>query len=178
MRIEVDSVLRHPRAAVFAAYRDDIGALSEYMPNVRRIEVVERVADGALVRLYNTWHGAVEMPANLAHKLEERFLSWDDHAVWNASTWSCEWTIEPHALREAVRCKGRIDFIELGAGGKTRIELSGELTFELERVRAVPSFLAGSLGRTAESFLVRAITANLVAVNDALAAYLREDTVA
>jgi len=177
MRIEVDSVLRHPRPAVFAAYRDDLRALCEYMPNVRRIDVTERIEDGAVVRLRNTWHGGVEMPANLAHKLEERFLSWDDHAIWSEPTWSCEWTIEPHALREAVRCKGRIDFVELGAG-KTRIELSGDLSFELARVRGVPSFLAGSLGRTAESFFLRAITANLEAVNDALAAYLREDTVA
>src|SRR5690606_20304495 len=106
---------------------------------------------------------------------EERFLSWDDHAVWNPASWSCEWRIEPHALRDAVRCSGRIDFVEIGNGEKTRIELSGELTFNLERVR-VPSFLAGSLGRSAESFFVRAITANLVAVNDALAEYLREDT--
>ncbi len=178
MRIEVDAVLGHPREAVFAAYRDDIRALSDYMPNVRRIDVVERVDEAGVVRLFNRWHGGVEMPANLAHRLEERFLSWDDHAIWDQSTWSCEWTIEPHALREAVRCKGRIDFVELGGGGRTRIELSGDLTFALERVRGVPSFLAGSLGRTAESFFLRAITANLVAVNDALAVYLRGDTVA
>ncbi len=177
MRIEADAVLHRPRDAVFAAYRDDMRALAAYMPNVRRIDVAERVDDGPLVRLHKVWHGGSELPANLAQKVEERFLSWDEHAVWNRSSWSCDWTIEPHALHEAVRCKGRIEFVEIGSE-RTRIELAGDLSIELDRVRAVPSFLAGSLARTAESFLVRTITANLVAVNDALAAYLHEDTVA
>jgi hypothetical protein len=177
MRIEADSVLRHPREAVFAAYRDDIGALIEYLPNVRRIEEAARSEDGHVVRMHKVWHGATELPANLSAKLEERFLSWDDHAVWDGSRWSCEWTIHPHALREAVRCAGHIDFIDLGSG-RTRIEMAGDIAIELERVKGVPAFLAGSLARTAESFLVRTISANLVSVNDALAAYLREDTVA
>lgn len=176
MRIEADAVLRHPRQAVFTAYRDAIRSLVEYLPNVRRIDVVERSDDGPIARIHKVWHGATEIPASLATKLEERFLSWDDYAVWNEDTWSCEWTIRPHALREAVRCVGRIDFIDLG--GRTRVELTGELAIELDRVKGVPTFLAGSLGRSAESFLVRTITANLVSVNDALAEYLREDTVA
>lgn len=177
MRIEADAVLHQPRDGVFVAYRDEIRTVAAYMPNVRRIDVAERVEDGGLVRMKKVWHGGVELPANLAHKLEERFLSWDEHAVWDRSSWSCEWTIEPHALHEAVRCRGRTEFVEIGSD-RTRIELAGELSIELDRVRALPSFLAGSLARTAESFLVRTITANLVAVNDALAAYMREDTVA
>lgn len=177
MRIEADSVLRYPRDAVFAAYRDDIAAFVEFLPNVRSIEVVDRRVDGPVVHLHNVWHGSAELPANLAQRFEERFLSWDDHATWDQRTWSCEWTIEPHAFEEAVRCRGRSDFIDLG-GERTRLEMTGELAIELDRVRGVPSFLAGSLGRTAEAFLVRQITANLAAVSDALAAYLREDTVA
>jgi hypothetical protein len=176
MRIEADSVLRYPRDAVWTAYRDDLAAFIEFLPNVRHIEVHEREELGSgVVRLRNTWYGSTELPASLASKLEERFLSWEDCAIWDSRTFSCEWTIEPHAFREAVRCRGRSDYIDIG-GGRTRVEMSGELAIELDRVRGVPSFLAGSLGRTAESFLVRQITANLVAATDALAAYLREDT--
>lgn len=176
MRIEADSVLHHPREAVYQAYRDEMEVFAEYLPNIRRFEVVERAREGSIVRLHNRWHGATELPASLSAKLEERFLSWDDYATWNEDTWSCEWTIEPHALREAVRCRGRTEFIDLG--GRTRIELTGELAIELDRVKGVPSFLAGSVGRTAESFLVRAITANLTSLSDALAAHLGDDTVA
>lgn len=176
MRIEADSVLHHPREAVYVAYRDEMEVFAEYLPNIRRFEVVERAREGSILRLHNRWHGGTELPASLSAKLEERFLSWDDYATWNQDAYSCEWTIEPHALREAVRCRGRTDFIDLG--GRTRIELTGELSIELDRVKGVPSFLAGSLGRTAETFLVRTITANLASMSDALAAHLREDTVA
>ena len=182
MRIEADAVLRHRREAVFTAYRDEIASFVEYLPNVRLIEVVERVEEGHLYRMHNVGHGTTELPAGLTHRLEDRFLTWDDYAVWDASTYTCEWTIEPHSLREAVVCRGRCDFIDLG-GGRTRMEMTGELAIELERVRGVPSFLAESLGRTAlgravETLLVRQVTTNLTSVSDALAAYLSADTVA
>lgn len=170
-------MLRHPLDAVFTTYRDDIAAFVEYLPNVRKIEILERVEEGPIVRLHNRWHGSTELPAPLAQRLEERFLSWDDYAVWDARTSVCEWTIQPHSFRDAVRCRGKNTFVDLG-GGRTRLEISGELSIELERVPGVPSFLAGSLARTAESFLVRQIAANLASVSDALAAYLHEDTVA
>jgi hypothetical protein len=176
MRIEADSVLRHPLDAVFAAYRDDLTAFVEYLPNVRHIEIIARADDGDVVRLHNRWHGATELPQALASRLEARFLSWDDYAVWDARTHVCEWTIHPLALREAVRCRGQNVFVELG-GERTRLEIRGELSIELERVPAVPAFLAGSLARTAESFLVRQIAANLASMSDALAAYLGKDTV-
>ncbi|HJL19815.1 MAG TPA: hypothetical protein RMH99_29395 [Sandaracinaceae bacterium LLY-WYZ-13_1] len=177
MRIEADAVLRHPREAVFTAYRDDLPAFVEFLPNVRAIEVLERREEGGVVHLHNRMHGATELPAPLAQRLEERFLSWDDRARWDRSEWSCRWRISTHAFESAVRCTGRSDFIDLG-GDRTRLEIGGELSIELGEVKAVPAFLAGSLGRTAERFLVRQISANLAAVADALAAYLREDTVA
>src|SRR5687768_17321438 len=98
MRIEADSVLRYPRDAVWTAYRDDLAAFIEFLPNVRHIEVHEREELGSgVVRLRNTWYGSTELPASLASKLEERFLSWEDCAIWDSRTFSCEWTIEPHA---------------------------------------------------------------------------------
>jgi hypothetical protein len=44
----------------------------------------------------------------------------------------------------------------------------------VKKVRGVPSFLAGSIGKTVENFLVKQITANLTSVSDALTRYLRE----
>lgn len=174
MRIEADSVLRHPREAVFVAYRDALPELVGQLPNVRRVELVKRTEDGPVVSRHLRWHGAVELPSALAN-LGERFLSWDDHAIWDHRSFSCQWRIEPHVLREAVVCHGRTELVDLD-GERTRIELTGELSIELERVR-VPSFLAESLARTAERFLVRTILVNLDGVSATLDAYLREDTI-
>lgn len=177
MRIEADSVLHHPRPRVFAAYRDDIRAFIGYLPNVREIEVLERRDEGSVVRLHNVWRGGIELPEKLSDALETSFFSWDDRAVWDEQVWTCEWVIEPHAWKGAVTCEGKSEFVALG-DDRTRLQMTGDLSIDLDRVRAVPSFLAGSLGRTAEAFLVRQITANLAATSEALAAYLRSGTTA
>ena len=177
MRIELDSILPYPCELVFATYRDDMTAFVEYLPNVRRIETLSREEEGAITKLHNIWHGATELPAALAQSLEARFLSWDDYAEWDADARVCSWTIAPRAFRDAVRCEGRTAFIEL-ADDKTRIDMTGELAIDFDRVRGVPGFLAGSLGRTAESFLLRQLTLNLEMMSQAIERYLEEDTVA
>ena len=175
MRIEADSVLRHPRSRVFVAYRDDIRQVVDFMPNVREIEVVEREDDGAVVRLHNIWRGGIKLPEKLSSALSTSFFSWDDRASWDERTWSCDWTIVPLAFEGAVTCDGHCEFVDLG-GDRTRLEMTGELSIHLGRIKGVPAFLAGSLGRTTEAFLIRQITANLAAVSDGLAAYLSGDT--
>jgi len=175
MRIEADSVLHHPRARVFEAYRDDIREVVDFMPNVRTIEVIDRQEEGAKVRLHNIWRGGIQLPEKLSSALSIGFFSWDDRAAWDESTWSCDWTIVPLAFEGAVTCDGRCEFVDLG-GTKTRLEMTGELAIHLERIKGVPAFLAGGLARTTEAFLMRQITANLAAVSDGLAAYLSGDT--
>ncbi len=170
MRIEADSVLRHPRPEVFVAYRDDIQEVVDFMPNVRAIEVLERQEDGPQVRLHNIWRGGIKLPEKLSSALSTSFFSWDDRAFWDESSWSCEWTIVPLAFEGAVTCEGRCQFVDLG-GDRTRLEMTGELSIHLGRIK-VPAFLAGSLGRKSEAFLIRQITANFAAVSDGLAAYL------
>jgi hypothetical protein len=174
MRIEVDSVVHQPRERVFAAYRDDLADLIDLLPNVRSVDVQSRVVDGAIIRMHNTFAGATELPEALMRAFENRFLQWEDDAVWNESTWICEWTIHTSALREAVSCAGRTEFIDVG-NGRTRLELRGDLAIDLRRVR-VPAFLAASLGRTLESFLVRHIASNLETVAEALGTHLGHDT--
>lgn len=176
MQIELDSVLPYPREVVFAAYRDDITAFVEHLSNVRSIEVLSREEEGPIVRLHNRWHGETELPDALSARLEERFLSWDDHAVWDADALTCSFTIEPRSFRKTVRCTGRCDFIALD-DNRTRLDMTGELSIEFDSVRGIPSFLAGSIGRTAEAFLIRQLTTNLEGVGRAIDAYLGADTV-
>ena len=72
-------------------------------------------------------------------------------------------------------CEGRTQFVAIGAE-RTRLEMTGELSIDRARLRALPRFLAGGLARTAEAFLMRQIATNLTATCDALATYLGSDT--
>lgn len=175
MRIEADSILPFSRAVVFHAYRDDLPKVVEFLPNVRAIEVKKRETEGTVTTLFNVWHGGGEVPAAARALLDEKALSWDDHAVWDESTYMCNWTINTHAFTDAVTSKGQTKLIEL-TPDRTRIELRGEFAIDLKKVRGIPSFLAGSVGKAVEGFLSKQITANLTSTTDALSRYLTKKT--
>ena len=172
MRIEADSVVPFPRPRVFAAYRDDMRDFVKLLPNLRGIEMKEREEkEPGVTRILNVWHGGGDIPAAVRGVMGDKALSWDDYALWREPDWYVEWNIKPHVLTEAVKCGGKTSFVELG-GGRTRMEIRGDISIDLKKVRGVPSFLAGSIGRAVEQFLVRAITPNLTGVADALTKHL------
>lgn len=171
MRIEADSIVPFPRARVFAAYRDDMRDFVKLLPNIRSIDVKERTEDGGIIKIFNVWNGGGDIPVAVRAVMGDKALSWDDHAVWREPDWLVEWNIKPHVLTEAVKCTGKTTFIDLG-GTRTRMEIRGDIGIDLKKVRGVPSFMAGSVGRAVEQFLVRAITPNLTGTADALTKYL------
>jgi hypothetical protein len=111
--------------------------------------------------------------AEVVKLLGNESLSWDDFATWRQDLWIVEWNIRTSVFTEAVTCAGKNTFIEI-APDKTRLEIHGDISIDVKKVRGVPSFLAGSIGKTVENFLVKQITANLTSVSDALSRYLRE----
>jgi len=172
VRIEADSVLSFPRERVFRAYRDELPAFTEHLPNVRAIEVKSRTDEGLRTVLHNVWHGGGEIPAPLVKLLGDASLSWDDHATWDEAAWSVSWDIRTSLFTEAVTCGGKNTFIALGAD-RTRLEIQGDISIDVKKVRGLPSFLAGSISKTVESFLVKQITANLTTVSSALTKHLQ-----
>jgi hypothetical protein len=180
MEISADATLPFPRAIVFAAYRDDLTKLLEYLPNVRSIEVKSRKespgprgADGVPVlhvELVNIWHGGGEIPAAARAVLSEAMLSWTDYATWTEENWTCAWRSETHAFTEAVKSVGTNQFVEVDGG--TRIQIRGVLEIDAKKIKGVPGFLAGKVGSAVESFLASRIKPNLIEVTEGLHKYL------
>jgi hypothetical protein len=170
MELRADARLPFPRAQVFAAYRDKIVDLLPYLPNVRSIEVKTRKDEGKIVRLLNVWRGGGEIPAAARAVLSEAMLTWDDEAVWNEDDWTCQWTIRTHAFTEAVRCEGKNLFRE--ENGHTIIEIRGNIEIDARKIKGVPGFLAGKVGKTVAEFLVGKIQPNLVETTRGLQKYL------
>jgi hypothetical protein len=173
MRIESDSVIKYPLEVTFRTYRDELPQFVDHLPNVRAIRVESRDETEGVVTLVNVWEGGGDIPAAVRNLLHEDMLTWNDYATWKEAEHLCEWNIQTHAFEEAVHCSGTNKFIPIDEG-RTRVELRGDLAIDLKRVRGVPSFLAGSLGRTVEQFLVKQITTNLTSVSAGLSAYLAE----
>jgi hypothetical protein len=171
MELRADAHIPFPREVVFAAYRDDITKVLAYLPNVRRIDLQSRVDDGPVSELVNIWHGGGEIPAAARAVLSESMLSWTDYAKWDGVRFLCHWRIETHAFTEAVLCKGINAFHE-ESPGKTLLEIRGNMEIDAKKIRGVPGFLAGKVGRTIEEFLGAKIQPNLVETAKGLTKYL------
>jgi hypothetical protein len=173
MDLRADAHIPFPRDVVFAAYRDDITKVLAYLPNVRCIDVKSRKDEGPVAELVNVWHGGGEIPAAARAVLSESMLSWTDYAKWDAEKLRCEWRIETHAFTEAVTCQGFNVFLEDGPG-KTLMEIRGAIAIDAKKIRGVPGFLAGKVGRTVEDFLGSKIQPNLVETAKGLTKYLEQ----
>jgi len=173
MDLSADARIPFPRETVFAAYRDDVVELVPYLTNVQAIEVKSRQERGHLVEFVNEWHGGGELPAAVRAFVSEAMLSWTDYATWDAKSFSCDWRIETHAFRDAVRAVGQNRFLEDGPD-KTLLEIRGSFEVDARKIRGVPRFLAGAVGRTVEEFMVGKIQSNLVETAKSLTRYLEE----
>jgi hypothetical protein len=173
MNLQADARVPLPREIVFSAYRDDITKLLPFLPNVRSIDFKSRKENGAVVELVNAWRGGGDIPGAIRAVLSESVLEWTEYATWKAESLTCEWRTETGAFTEAVRCHGSTRFLEDGPG-KTAVELRGILEVDAKKIRGVPSFLAGKIGRAVEEFLVGKIQSNFADTAKGVAKYLDE----
>jgi len=147
--------------------------LLPYLSNVRSIEVKSRTEKGPVAEIVNEWRAGGEIPTAVRAVLSESMLAWTDYATWDSASLRWDWRIEPHALKEALRCSGRTVLAEDGIG-KTLAQFRGELAIDATKIRGVPRFLAGTVGRAAEAFLVDRIQSNLIETAEGVSKYLRD----
>ncbi len=160
MKLTTDLRLPLPRETVFAAYRDAITRVLEFLPNVRSVEVKWRKEDEAAVHLVHEWHGGGQVPAAVRGIITESMLVWTDYATWDPKSFCCDWKIESHKFPEAVRCRGRNSFVDEG-GEATLLEIRGTVEVDARRFPGVPSFLAKPVGRSVEEFLASTFESNV-----------------
>ena len=173
MDIKADVTLSFPLERVFSAYRDRLPELTEYLPNIRRIEVVSREEAGDEVRLVNEWTGGGDIPKAALAVLKESMLKWKDHATWKAATRTVEWRTEVGAFPGAIKSSGLNRFVEVPGG--TKLEIRGSLVCDAGKLPGVPRLLAGGINPVVEKFLVGQVSVNLVEVAKGVGKLLERD---
>lgn len=171
MKVEADTYIDFPRELVFRTYRDRLTELVPHLPNIRLITVESRVDEGDIVRLLNRWEANADVPKVARSVVKPDMMVWLDHAVWNESAWECDWRIEHATFADQVKCGGRNRYLE--EGGRTKIEIRGELSVDAARIPGVPRMLAGTVAPVIERFIVQTIRPNLVSTADGVQAFLR-----
>jgi hypothetical protein len=173
MDIHIDVRIPFPRDVVFVTYRDEIVKLVPYLPNVRSIEVKSRSESGNTIETVMLWRGGGDIPGPLRAVISEAMLAWTDYAAWDRDALRCDWRTETHALTDAVTSKGMNVFLEDGPG-KTLLQMRGKFEIDGKKIRGVPGFLAGTVGKKAEEFLGGKIEPNLHETARAITRYLEE----
>lgn len=173
MEIRADLTLPFPRERVYAAYRDRLAELTDFLPNIRTIKVLDRKDREGEVDLVNEWVGGGDIPAVARAVLSESMLRWTDYATWHANDFTVSWRTEVHAFPGAVKSSGRNRFVEAGSG--TRLEIRGDLTCDSAKVPGVPRLLAKTVNAAAEKLLVGQIGPNLVEVGKGVGKLLERD---
>ena len=169
MKIHAESRVAHPRAAVYAAYRDRLPAIAAYIPDIKEIRVVSREVTAQGLALHNRWVADREIPSMLSRFVRPEMLCWDDLARWDDAAHCCTWRLSIPAFPDQVQCTGKNTFIEDGA--HTRVVLTGDLEIS-GKIPGVPSMLARTLAPQVEKFIVHLITPNLEQVNHSLGRFL------
>jgi hypothetical protein len=173
MRIHTESLIRHPQAAVYGAYRDRLPEIAAYIPDVKEIVVHSREDVPGGVKLHNEWIASREIPSYARAFLKPEMLRWDDYADWRDDEHMVRWTLKLRLFTDSVRCSGTNTFRKVD-DGKTAVVLEGDLDIDLKTIPGVPRILAGGLKPQVEKFIVSLITPNLERVNQSLQQFLDE----
>jgi hypothetical protein len=174
MEIKAEAILPFPRERVFAAYRDRLAELAEYLPNIQTIRIKERnERDGGLVELVSEWSGGGDIPAVARSIIKESMLRWTDHATWDPASFSCEWRTDVHAFPGAIKSSGKNSYVIVPAG--TKLEVRGDIVCDATRIPGVPRLLAKTVGAAVEKVLVSSISTNLGEVAKSVGKMLAKD---
>ncbi|MFK7988067.1 MAG: hypothetical protein AB8I08_18755 [Sandaracinaceae bacterium] len=173
MRIHSESLIHHPQALVYEAYRDRLPEIAPYIPDVEEIRVESREDGEGEVKLHNVWIAKSEIPIFARAFLKPEMLRWDDHAVWKDAEHRVHWTLKLRVFTDQVTCGGTNTFLANG-DNETKVVLDGDLDIDLKNIKGVPRMLAGGMKPKLEKFIVSMITPNLKKVNSSLQQFLDE----
>lgn len=174
MKLNVSDTLSHPREMVWSTYRDELDALATYLPNIKRVETLEREEpEAGIIKLFNEWHAKGEIPAIAQRFIKPEMLRWRERVVWDQNTWVCSWKIEPAFFTEHLLAEGQTSYLEC-PGDRTEIRIAGTLEVDARGFKGVPRLMAKPVGKAVEKLFCALVLPNMQRLNRSLGTYLDE----
>lgn len=153
-------VLKAPPERLFTAMRDRLPELVPSLPDIERIEELERVAENAHLLVVNRWHARQPVPVFLQERLGQERIDWIDRARWGEEQRTCTWSIEPSLGQGAIACSGETTLAPAMGGRGTRATFAGRLDID-------PVWLGGIVGgfQAPIRALIESIATSLIPAN-------------
>jgi len=170
MKFTVSDMIAFPVEKVYAVFRNHTPDLADYIPDVKRIEVVEKQDMGNRLKLVTKWIGSHQPPKIVQKLIRIEDLYWFDRAEWVDDEKAVYWRIEPVMFSKYFEATGKNQF--RAKGDKTEVILEGELKINLHSHPAVPRFLASKIEPQIEKYILNLIKPNLLKTNRGAEKYL------
>ncbi len=150
------------REKFFEAFRDKVGELHHHLPDIDKIETLERKeVDDNTMKVVNHWKAnGAQLPKALRMFIKPDLMSWKEHATYNKNEWASDWSIEMEFLKDAISCEGKITFEDKG-DNTTEVVITGDLKIDPTKIPGLPKIGAGKIGKKIEDFAIPMITSNL-----------------
>ena len=175
MKISAEQTVSHPAALVFSTVRDKQPELVRFMPNIAQCTVVEREEVPPEVRLLNRWQAKMEdIPRALRSVVNPDLMSWNDRAVWNADTQTCNWVIESIVAKGMISCTGTTTLKAQGDDA-CLFSVAGDISISADKIPGIPKLIARTVRDPLERLIAGAIRPNLTGMASAVQRYLDEN---
>lgn len=171
MDFQVEERVKYNLDLVFSTIRDKLPELVPYLPNVKKIEVLDRKKTKDTVILTNKWYADFSIPKAVQKIIKIEEVTWVDYAKWNEKEHTCEWRIEPVFFKEYVDVKGVNYYSE--ENKETIIKLTGEINIDVSKHPLVPRLLAGVVNREITGIVINGIKPNLVSLVEGVRKFLK-----
>lgn len=175
MKFQSSQAIPFPVDTVFRLVRDRLQELVPFLPNVKTIETESREElENGRILLVNRWYGKGEIPVIVQKLVKPEALTWLDTATWDEEARTCSWNIKTMFLQDNINCAG-VNYYRQEGRGKTRMEITGDLTISTKGVPGVPRLLEKKVSGQVEKVVVSLLTPNLESLAQGVIGYLREN---
>ena len=173
-KIEKTVKMNAPIEKVWAAYKDKLLDIKDYMPEVEEIKILEREENGQITNQVNEWTlAASDIPSSIKKFVPPGLLKFTDTAKWNSDAMTCEFVNIPSDGSGLYKISGFNTFLQ--SGSVTTLTMSLNIEFDAGKIPGVPKFLAKTIMPQVEKLLAQSIAKNLEGTANAVVKFVENE---
>ncbi|MBI2565982.1 MAG: hypothetical protein HYV63_02965 [Candidatus Schekmanbacteria bacterium] len=171
MYLESKEIVPHPADLVYPLVRDEMQKIVPYLPNIERIDTVQREdrGDGRHYRL-NHWYAVANLPRFLSGIIKPEFFAWKDFAEWRDAGYCVDYRLEGFWLTELYTCSGT-NFFQPVDAEHTEIKITCGIEIYPDRVPGVPKLIVKRAMPAIEAMVRQLLEPNLTSLATGIKGY-------
>jgi hypothetical protein len=175
MELESKTVVKAPLEKVYDLVKNKLPEIVPYLPNVDKIEVLEKNEDGSKTHLVNKWYAKAEVPGVVKSFIKPELFCWKDVASWDDDSHSVNYSLESYLANDLFDANGKNSFVSLNEN-ETELIVTCQVKIYPEKLPGVPRLLAKKVSPAVEGLIEKLLAPNLSSLGDGLNQYLEKNS--